>query len=92
MRNRTGSPAVDELFVSPELGVLAVLEAAIDVTRIALIAAYPDDISDADNIPIERRAAYGLVDAAHGVESAIHRYRLALARARERDRDRDDPF
>ena len=92
MHNRLGSPSVDDLFASPELGVLAILEAAIDVTLVALIAAHPDDVSDAEHIPIEQRAAYGLVDAAHRVESAIHRYRLALTRARERDRERDDPF
>lgn len=92
MRSRSATPSVNELFASPELGVLAVLQAAIDIALVSLIAAHPDDEPDAEDVPIERRAAYGLVHAAHGVTAALERYRLALVRARDRDRDLDNPF
>jgi len=95
MRSRSAPPTVADLYVSPELGVLgvlAVLEAAVDVALVALVAAHPDDGPDAEHVTIERRAARGLVDAAHEVATALDRSRLALARARELDREELLPF
>jgi len=92
MRSRSAPPTVVDLYASPELGVLAVLEAAVDVALVALVAAPPDDGPDAEHVTIERRAARALVDAAHEIATALDRYRLALARARERERDGLLPF
>lgn len=91
MRLRLSCPRVDDLHAAPELAVLAVLEAAVDVTLIALVAADPDDDGDGAPTP-ERRAARALADAARNVASAVNRYRLALALARERRRDDLMPF
>lgn len=93
MRIPTHRPSVDELYVSPELAVLAVLETSVDVALVALVAAHPDDFYDDDApCPPERRAARALVDAARNVASAVNRYRLALVCARDRERDELLPF
>jgi hypothetical protein len=92
MRAATRRPTVVDLYASPELGVLAVLESAVDVALLALVAAHPEDEADAEDVPLERRAARNLVSAAGDLETALHRYRLALVRARERDRDEQLPF
>jgi hypothetical protein len=85
-------PLTVDLFDSPELAVLAVLDTAVEVALAALVVAYPDNELDADELPIERRAARGLVTAAHDLSEALARYRLALARAKERDRIDNNPF
>jgi hypothetical protein len=87
------APRIDELLAAPELAVLAVLESAVDVTLLALLAADPLDEGDEFASP-ERRAARSLADAARNVAAAVARYRLALALARQRERERDDhlPF
>jgi hypothetical protein len=77
-------PRVDDIYAAPELAVLAVLEAAVDVALVAVAAAYPDD--DEDDMPPVRRAADLLVDAGRELHAAINRYRLALVVARQRDR------
>lgn len=91
MRFRASRPSVVDLYSAPELAVLAVLEAAIDVALIALIAAHPDDVDD-DSVSPESRAAHALVEDARDVAAAVNRYRLALACARERERDDLLPF
>ncbi len=86
------APRVDDLLAAPELAVLSVLEAAVDVTLLALLAADPFDEGDGIASP-ERHAARALADAARHVAGAVNRYRLALALARLRERDDDDlPF
>lgn len=92
MRCRAVPLAAVDLFDSPELAVLAVLDTAVEVALVALVVAYPDDEREPENLPMERRAARRLVTAAHDLSSALDRYRLALARARERDRTDDNPF
>jgi hypothetical protein len=92
MRPAIRRPSIVDLYASPELGVLAVLESAVDVALLALVAAYPEDEPDAENVPLERRAARNLVSAAGDLATALHRYRLALVRARERDCDDLLPF
>lgn len=91
MRFRASRPSVLDLYAAPELAVLAVLEAGVDVALVALIAAHPDDDDD-DAIPPERRAARQLIEMARDLASAVNRYRLALARARDRERDELLPF
>jgi hypothetical protein len=90
MRFCASRPSVLDLYAAPELAVLAVLEAGVDVALVALIAAHPDD--DDDPVPPERRAARQLIEAARDLASAVNRYRLALARARDRERDELLPF
>jgi hypothetical protein len=85
-------PTVVEVFASPELSVLALLEAAVDVALVALVAAHPDDEPDPGAVPVERRAAKSLIAAAGALAVALDRYRLALARARDRNLDDQLPF
>ncbi len=91
MRLRLTAPRVDDLFAAPEL---AVLEATVDVTLIALVAADPDDdgLDRDEPTPPERRASRALADAARNVAAAINRYRLALLLADERERRHLPPF
>lgn len=83
---RWSRPRVDDLYSAPELAVLAVLEIAVDVTLVAILAAYPEEDADADDDAPERDAASHLEHAARELLRAIHRYRLALVIARQRDR------
>lgn len=86
-------PRVEDVYAAPELATLAVLEAALDVSLIALVAAHPDDHElEDDPPPSERVAARALVEAVHNVAAAVHRYRLALTLERARERDRLMPF
>jgi hypothetical protein len=89
-------PVSADLFDSPELAIVAVLDTTVEVALIVLIVAYPDDELDTDELPLERRAARRLVTSLYDLSRAISRYRLALERAKERDRDRertnDNPF
>ena len=91
MRRRSDAPTVVDLFASPELASLSVLEVAAEIARLALVAAHPSAPDD-DEVPLERRAASAVINAAGDLTTAIERYRLALARARERDRDDLLPF
>jgi hypothetical protein len=92
MRLRASRPSVVDLYAAPELAVLAVLEAGVDVALVALVAAHPEDLDDEDPAPHERRAARQLIEAARDLASAVNRYRLALACARDRERDGLLPF
>jgi len=85
--HRPTALSVVDLFASPELAALSVLEAAAEIARLALVAAYPD-VPEGDP-PLERRAACAVIDAAANLITEVDRYRLVLARARDRDRDRD---
>lgn len=84
---RLRRPRVEDLYAAPELAVLAVLEAAVDISLVALVAAHPDDHElEDDPPPPERVAARALVVAARDVADAVNQYRLALSRARDHDR------
>jgi hypothetical protein len=85
-------PLSADLFESPQLAVLAVVDTAVEVCLVALLVAHPDDDRDVDALPLERRAARSLVTALYDVSLALRRYRLALQRAKERDRKIDLPF
>jgi hypothetical protein len=91
MRARSTAPTVVDLFASPELAPLSVLEAAVEIARLSLVAAHSyEPARDAPSL--EHRAASVVIDAADALATAIQRYRLALARARDRDRDDLLPF
>lgn len=84
---RLRRPRVEDLYAAPELAVLAVLEAAVDVSLVALVAAHPDDHElEDDPPPPERVAARALVEAVRDVADAVNRYRLASRLSRDRDR------
>lgn len=90
MRSRSLAVTVADIFSSPELAVLSVLESAAESARLAHDARYPD-VSYGEP-PLERRAACAAIDAAAALVTEVHRYRLALARAQNRDRDDLSPF
>lgn len=75
-------PRIVEVYDAPQLAVLAVLEAALDVAAVTLVAAHPDD-PDPDLARYDDRAARALLEATHLAGEAIDRYRVALALARE---------
>lgn len=86
----TASLTVANIFSSPELAALSILESAAEIARLALVAAYPD-VPEGDP-PLERRSACAVIDAAADLVTEIHRYRLALSRANDRERDDLSPF
>jgi len=81
----------EQLLAAPELGVLEVLETAIDVAILALLAAHPELRDDADVITLPAaEAALDVVDTAHALGALVNRYRLALTLS---DNDSSDlPF
>ena len=87
-----------ELRREPELAVLAVLDASLAASRMALIAEHPDadDFHIACNVPTPPLTVVAalLVDRTVELRSLISRYTLALDdfRAAERNRDSDIPF
>jgi hypothetical protein len=85
-----------ELLNAPELAVLDVLDHALHVARVALIAQYPHLLGDEcgrmhlDGDPIAQSAA-DLIDQAFDVSIVLRRYRRAIANATT-VRDDDFPF
>jgi len=84
-------PTYEQLLAAPELASLAVLEAVLEITGVALAAAWPE-LHDLDLAceHDEPRAALEVLQRASDLIAAINRYRLALVRAR--DRQYDLPF
>jgi len=82
------APGVRQLGVAPELGVLAILEAAIQTAIPALLAAQPElCAADADaggSSPCSRCADQA-IHLGLELRAAINRYRLALADDPQRD-------
>jgi hypothetical protein len=80
----------EQMLGAPELGILDLLENALDVAILALAAAYPE-LHDSDLITApEALAALDLVEAARALGALINRYSLALACAP--DDSTDLPF
>jgi hypothetical protein len=78
-----------QLRAAPELGVLDVLETAIDVTLLALAAAHPE-LQHGDHITLPQvLAALDVVDMPRALGAVVSRYRLALAFASD---STDNPF
>lgn len=80
----------EQLLAAPELGSLALLEVALEVTGVALAAAWPElhDIRMCHHD--EPRAALDVLRCADDLLAAVHRYKIALLAADDR---RDDmPF
>jgi hypothetical protein len=69
-----------QLGIAPELAALALLEAALEVTRAALVAAQPELLRPDDFEPSTDPAlvASRLIEQALALCSTIHRYRIAL--------------
>ncbi len=91
-RGHRGLPTCRELVRAPELAILAVVENAIDVAIVALVAAQPelqpaaDQRDDVDSSVAV--AADHLIAAAQALAAAVATYRVAL-----RDRRDDElPF
>lgn len=78
---------------APELLVLACLESALHTLSVALVAAYPELLTELarQRDPPPLAGARRLVQHAHRLERAIGRYRRDLDRARTlRERSHDD--
>jgi hypothetical protein len=95
-RRRAAALSLVDLLNAPELATLDVLEHAVHVARVALIAQHPHLLGDesgrtgADGDPIAQRAAE-IIDRALGLSVALRRYRRALAKASTLHDD-DFPF
>lgn len=87
-------PAVDELWVAPELASLHVLDAAIGASVVAIGAVYPEmQDNDPDDETESLRAALVVIGDARRLAASLAAYRHVLRRLRERrDRADDDPF
>jgi hypothetical protein len=86
------APTIEQTTAAPELALLAVLEATLDVAVVALAAAWPElHCLDLEPDCPASRTAFEIVERAHHLAAAINRYRLALASA-ERRRYDDLPF
>jgi hypothetical protein len=76
-------PTPRELATAPELAILAALEAAIDVTLVALVAAHQELRATGDSSdPVSSLvacAADNVIDTAQALAAAIIGYRLALS-------------
>lgn len=90
MRLTWNRPRIVEVYDAPQLAVLAVLEAALDVAEVTLVAAHPYDL-DLDDPRVDDRAGRALVAAVQEVAAAVARYRLALALTRD-GHEGDLPF
>lgn len=87
MKNRITLPRCDDLHADPQLAVLAVLEAATDVTVPVLGAMYPEigtlELSD-DRVP-ELDAAVRVIELARALATTIRLYKRALRDSKRRD-------
>ncbi len=78
----------DNLLGAPELGVMLVLEAAIDVAIVALAAAHPELRDDAQYVTVPAaESALDVIDCARALGVLLKRYRLALALPSEHSGD-----
>jgi len=90
-------PTPDELAATPELGLLAALEASLDLSLLALVAAHPE-LCDPERPPWRIdpgpacRAAKDFVPLARKLGDAIADYRRAVATEHQRPIEDDFPF
>jgi hypothetical protein len=84
-------PSVEQLWGAPELASLAILEAAIDTSIVAIGAVYPE-MQDQDPAvqTASLRAATVVIEDARTLAASLARYRVILRRPP--DRADDDPF
>jgi len=89
---RSCEPTVEQLSDAPELGSLAILDAAISTTILALGAVYPEmQVQDPDDQTASLRAATLVIEDAQMLAGSLARYRYVLARLSHRLHD-DTPF
>ena len=90
MLHRRREPSVEQLWGSPELASLALLEMAADMAVLALAAVHPElqdrDRESADD-SASLRAALVVIDLARSLGDSLGRYRRALRRDAKRDND-----
>jgi hypothetical protein len=74
------TPPVVALAAAPELAALALLEAALEITSAALVAAQPELTRPDDFEPStdSARVAAELIQQARAVHGTVNRYRIAL--------------
>ena len=91
IRRTQRDPSVEQLWSSPELACLAVLDSAIDASILAIGAVYPEmQDQDPDDQTASLRAATVVIEDARTLAASVARYRLMLRRPRERADD--SPF
>jgi hypothetical protein len=76
----------EKLAISPELASLAVLDTALDMTTLALAAAWPE-LQDGLFSYDEPRAALEIIELARALAAALRRYRRALVTVDRRELD-----
>ena len=81
------TPPVVALGAAPELASLALLEAALEVTSAALVAAQPELLRPDDVKPSTESAAVALtlIEQAQALRRTVNRYRIALVADPEPD-------
>lgn len=81
--------STEDLLSAPELASLALLEAALSVTTLALGAACPD-LNDPNVellVDLPAQAAFDVVERARELVASLNRYRLAVVVAHQREVD-----
>jgi hypothetical protein len=66
------------LGLAPELGTLALLEAALEVVAAALLAAQPELLHSREPSTDAARVATSIIDQARRLTGLLHGYRIAL--------------
>jgi hypothetical protein len=91
-------PTAEALTQAPELAALAILEHALDVTRYALLAAYPEFHACLDDYPqglpwdAKARCAVALMNVADRLQVVLHTYYRVLLDANDASSADEVPF
>jgi hypothetical protein len=78
VRPASHAPLVVQLGLAPELGALALLEAALEVTGAALAAPQPELLQSREPSTDAAGVAASIIDQARTLVGLLHRYRIAL--------------
>jgi hypothetical protein len=85
MKDPRRRPSIEELWIAPELASLTMLEAALDMALLSMLAVYPEmqDLDRADQTdPLG--AAIVVIEDARTLAASLARYRLILRRVSDR--------
>lgn len=91
-------PSAEALTQAPELAALALLDRALDVTRCALLAAYPEFHACLDDYPqglpwdAKARSALALMNVADRLQVVLHTYYRVLLDSDRAPSDDELPF
>ena len=73
-------PTPDELKENPELATLALLDAAMLMTTLSLVALYPSSYGDDSDLEVDELGAYAdaIIGQIHSLEWTLQSYRKSL--------------